>query len=245
MSCHLYRYPWPSFATSPYRSSPLAGLLFSSMLRLFFPSESSWEIVISLHLISFVCVFFFIISLLLLLFIIQSPEVDYNKIRLVNFGVRVIPMSLFLRLGHNIEESGEDMSFMATWMKHFKRSESRKDIWFWSADWEHHQQRDEGHCRAAQGNGSCVWPRWGCKCFRRNTPSHMVLPKCRCSWILIILSLSSCGLCTQLIWKEANQQQNIVDNIVDVMVVMNEKLKIQAISRVGILLKAVFKVYFF
>ena len=26
MSCRQYRYPWPSLATSPYRSSPLAGL---------------------------------------------------------------------------------------------------------------------------------------------------------------------------------------------------------------------------
>ena len=26
MSCHQHGYPWPSLATSPYRSSPLAGL---------------------------------------------------------------------------------------------------------------------------------------------------------------------------------------------------------------------------
>ena len=26
MSCHRHRYPWPSLATSPYRSSPLASL---------------------------------------------------------------------------------------------------------------------------------------------------------------------------------------------------------------------------
>ena len=26
LSCHEHRYPWPSLATSPYRSSPLAGL---------------------------------------------------------------------------------------------------------------------------------------------------------------------------------------------------------------------------
>ena len=26
MSCRQHRYPWPSLATSPYRSSPLAGL---------------------------------------------------------------------------------------------------------------------------------------------------------------------------------------------------------------------------
>ena len=26
MSCHYHRYPWPSLATSPYHSSPLAGL---------------------------------------------------------------------------------------------------------------------------------------------------------------------------------------------------------------------------